>query len=448
MQPPSLPLRRVCIALTLLCGCASRGQESIDAGSVVVATIAGPIGPATAAHVARVLDEAAAGGAEAVVLRIDTPGGLDTSMRAIVQDILGAKVPVLSFVAPPGARAASAGTYIVMASHVAAMSPGTSIGAATPVELGGGDGDAKSGEDASVRKAVNDAASYLESLARLRGRNTGWTSRAVREGASLAATTALQADVVDLLASDIDELLRGADGREVEVDGVSRRLATAGATVIQLDSSLSSQLLGVLTSPNVALLLMLLGVYGLFFELASPGAVFPGVIGALCLLLGLYALHVLPVSWAGVALLGLGVGLMVAEVFAPSFGILGLGGLVAFALGGLMLFDGDVPGVSISPWVVALAAALTAGFVGIVLRSVLRGRRRPVVSGREALVGSVGRVLHWSGERGEVHLAGERWQARASEPLLPDEPVRVTQLRGLVLFVVPLSPKNRQEHHP
>ncbi len=410
-------------------GAACQRPSAVKAGDALVVPLEGPIGPATVEYVHGALMRAQASQAELVILQIDTPGGLDTSMRAIIRDILASKVPVVGFVAPRGARAASAGTYIVYATHIAAMAPGTNIGAATPIPLAGGEvGPAEA-------KATNDAVAFIQSLAELRGRNAEWAERAVRNAASLSAEAARAAGVVEVVAPDTASLLRRIDGRSVQLPSGSRRLRSAGIPITTISPSWRNRALATLTNPNVALILMMLGVWGLFFELANPGAIFPGVLGATALLLGLYALHVLPVSWAGLGLILLGLALMVAEAFVPSFGVLGIGGIVALVIGGLLLLEVDVPGFELSPWVVFGAAATTALLLAVLVRYVVKSQRRRVVTGREGLLGQTGEVITWVDGRGVINLDGERWQARADGHLAPGQRVRVKKKEGLVLSV-------------
>lgn len=402
-----------------------------SAGTALVVTIDGAIGPAVARHVREAIGHARDGGASVVVLRIDTPGGLDTSMREIVQAILAAPLPVLGHVAPGGARAASAGTYILMACHVAAMAPGTNLGAATPVALGAA--EAASGVHAD--KAINDAAAYLRSLADLRGRDGAWAEQAVRRSDSLQAQQALQRRVVDLLAADTTELLQRADGRRVQLATGEATLATAGLAARPMPVDWRTRLLGVLANPNLALLLLTLGVYGLLFEFVSPGTGIPGVVGAISLLLGLYALSALPLDLAGGALLGLGLLLMLAEAFAPSFGVLGIGGALAFAFGAVMLVDDASPEFAVSlPLVAGIALAALATSM-LALRLALGSRRQRAVSGAEAMLGAPARVLGWSGGHGHVQVNGERWQASGPAALTPGQWVRVRAVRGLHLDV-------------
>ena len=419
---------------------------------VVQLRIDGAIGPAVAEHVRHGLAHAAQRHAQLVLLQLDTPGGLDSAMRDIIKDILASPLPVVSHVAPSGARAASAGTYIVYASHVAAMAPATTLGAATPVAVGmtppgaAPPASAASGaapQDVLAAKRVSDAAAYIRALALLRGRNAEWAERAVRESLSLPASEALAQHVVDLIAPDAPALLRALDGRGVVLaSGARVQLATRGAVLEPFEPDWRSRLLAVIGEPSLALLLLAIGFYGLLFEFANPGFLLPGVVGAVCLLLGLFGLQTLPISYAGLALLLLGLLFFVAELFVPSFGVLGLGGAVAFTLGALMLVDSEAPGFGVSrPLVYALALALFA-CVGLLAWLTARTRRRPVVSGAALLVGRVGEVIEVSadepssaGGQAWAELGGERWRVRCERPLRRGERVRVRRVDGLTLEV-------------
>ena len=419
--------------------------------------VSGPIGPATSDYFVRKLREAQAGGTDLVVVTIDTPGGLDTAMRDMIQAILASEVPVIAYVSPSGARAASAGTFLVYASHVAAMAPATNLGAATPVQIGGpaptgrpaggapsgADGDAKDGESAPApgsameRKAVNDSIAYIRGLAELRGRNVEWAEAAVRDGVSLPADEALAAGVVDLVASDIPELLRLLDGRKVKLRAQEVELRTSGLVLHELEPDWRTNLLSLITNPNVAYLLMLIGIYGLLLEGYNPGAVLPGVVGAICLLLALFAFQVLSVNYTGLALIALGVLLIVAESFVPSFGALGLGGIVAFVFGSVMLLDREVPGFSIA-WQVIAAMALAGALVLLAIVSfAVRARRRPVVSGAEGLLREVAEATEDFEQHGLVRVQGELWQAVSREPVRAGQRLRIRRVDGLTIEVEP-----------
>lgn len=418
--------------------------------AAVVLHIDGVIGPASVDYFSRGLARAEARGAPIVVLQLDTPGGLDTSMREMVREIIASPVPVAVHVAPGGARAASAGTYILYASHVAAMAPGTNLGAATPIEIGalpsiaptdpgkpGAEPAPKVEAPPKDAKAINDAVGYIRALADLRGRNADWGERAVREAASLDADEALRAGVIDLVAADVAGVLSQADGRVVTIDGAAVTLRTKGLPAQDVRPGWRHQFLAVIANPNVALILMMIGVYGLLFEFMNPGALFPGVIGAISLLVGLYALAVLPVNYAGLALVLVGIGLMTAEAFAPSFGVLGLGGAAAFLLGGMILVDTEAPGFGVSPPLLLGLAAVSLAFTVVVLRLAVTSRRHPVVSGREEMIGGPGVVLDWSDGRGHVFAHSERWRAVSASPLQPGDRVRTLEIKDLTLTVAP-----------
>lgn len=427
-------------------------------GPAVLVEIKDAIGPATKDHFLHALEHAEEVNAVVLVLQLDTPGGLDAAMRDMIQGILASEVPVVTYVGPSGARAASAGTFILYASHVAAMAPGTNLGAATPVPIGGsppaddkgkerGDSGAEDGGKeaqepapagtASDRKAVNDAIAYIRSLADLRGRDPEFAEAAVREAASLPAQQALERGVIDLIAPDVPELLAALDGREVKMPRGTTTLATTGAVVERIEMNWRTSLLAVLTNPLVAYGLLIIGLYGLMFEGYNPGAILPGVIGAICLLLGLYALQVLSVNFAGLALVVLGVGMMIAEFFVPSFGALGFGGLVAFVIGSVVLMDMDTPGFESSRGLVGGIATFAGAAMLGTMYLAMRARRRPVVTGTEQLVGDLAEAVEDFEGKGRVRIYGELWNAVAGGKVAQGQRLRVDRVDGLTLYVSP-----------
>jgi membrane-bound serine protease (ClpP class) len=444
------------------------GQDPTDPPrpTAAVVTVDGPIGPATAGYITDEITRASERDRDVIVLKMDTPGGLSASMREIIAAILASDVPVATYVAPRGARAASAGTYILYASHVAAMAPGTTLGAATPVQMGGdggsplpGGGDpqesppesptedgGEAGEagaddapaepmDAKKAKVLNDAIAYIRALAELRGRNVDWAEKAVREAATLTVDEAVAQDVADLKAANVAELLDAADGRTVKIGEREVTLTTANADLEDRAPDWRDRLLATITHPNIAFILMTIGIYGLIFELSNPGAIVPGVLGAICLMVGLYALNVLPVNYAGLALVGLGIALMTAEAFAPSFGVLGLGGLAAFGLGATILFDTGSAAFALSYWVIAGVTAATGAVLILLIGYLIRAQRGRVVTGAPELIGAEARVESWAGATGRVWLHGERWNARGPDDLKPGQTVVVTALDGLTVTV-------------
>ncbi|MDZ7826998.1 MAG: nodulation protein NfeD [Gammaproteobacteria bacterium] len=467
------------LALVLFCVVASAPARAAE---VRVLQFEGSVGPATADWIIRSLEDADAAGAELFVIRMDTPGGLDAAMRDIIKAILESPVPVATWVAPGGSRAASAGTYILYASHIAAMAPATNLGAATPVSIGGGGGGGGSplpmpggggpGENpgdtpgdssdeggtseggsgdgegespaapvpgsAMERKIINDAVAYIRGLAELRGRNADWAESAVRSGASLSASAALEQNVIDLMAEDLDALLAAVDGREVSLPAGSRTLATADAGVHRgVEPDWRNEFLAIITDPNVAYILLMIGIYGLILEFYNPGVGVAGVTGLICLLLGAYALQMMPVSYAGLGLLGLGIALMITEALSPSFGVFGVGGIIAFIFGSVMLFDTDLPAYQISRPVIAAFAAASAGLFVFAMSAVLRFRRRTPISGEESLMGAPAEAVEDFEDHGRVRLQGEIWQARTTEPLHAGQRLRVTGREGLIVTVTP-----------
>jgi membrane-bound serine protease (ClpP class) len=449
-----LNLRRLVAMLfgALLLALAPMEAAAPEARTAVVIALDGPIGPGSAAYVIRSLSEARRHDATVVVLRLDTPGGLDSAMRDIIRAILASSVPVLAYVAPSGARAASAGTYLLYAAAIAAMAPGTNLGAATPVSLFGpatspgpkpapssdgakNDHPAAPAEDTLLTKATNDAAAYIRGLAILRGRNADWAEKAVREAVSLPYDAALEQHVIDLVASDVPDLLAKADGRIVLVQGKPVHLATRGLELVEVEPSWRDRLLGLLTNPSIVYLLLLAGIFGVAFELSHPGVFAPGVIGVICLLVGGYGLDLLPVDYAGLALALFGLGLMVAEAFVPAFGAFVLGGAAAFAIGSLMMFQ--TPGVRPPVSVIAGATFVSAVLFGAILVLLLRARRRPIATGTPAMIGLTARIIRWTGSEGEVQFQGERWRARGVHSLQPGQSVRIVGREGLTLLVEP-----------
>ena len=436
-------------------------SHSATAANVVVELeVRDGIGVATSEYLVSGIDHAEEINAELVVIYMDTPGGLMKPMRDIVQKILGSSVPVATYVSPAGARADSAGTYILLASHIAAMTPTSHLGAATPVSLGGEDatppaddgeqdedGDAPSPPSGSSmeRKVMNDAVAYIRSLAERHGRNADWAEKAVTEAATLTATQALEENVIEFIAADRDELLQLLDGHEVEIAGETRALATKDADVQPYEANWRIKLLGVISNPEIVLLLGLIGIYGLMYEGWNPGAIVPGVVGVICLLLAAYALQVLPVNYAGVALIFLGIALMIAEAYAPSFGALGIGGIAAFVFGSIMMFDSGIPGFGISITFVISIALVFALLIVWMLSYLVKLRRRGAVSGRESIVGGIAIAMEDFSGDGNVWLEGESWHARSKIPISKNQEVIERAMDGLILDVEPVASSTKTD---
>ena len=447
------------------------GASVAEAASVWVVELEGAISPASSDYFIRTLERASDEGAELVVMRLDTPGGLDKSMRDMVKAILASTVPVATYVAPNGSRAASAGTYLMYASHIAAMAPATNIGSSTPVSIGGGGGapfpsptptpspmptpgsapEAQAPEegsdgkadgrpahepaDAMGRKVVNDAAAYLRSLAELRGRNVEWAEETVRSGANLAANEALEQGVIDLVAADLTELLDAINGRTVTIAGVERTLDTAGAEVQTIEPDWRYELLGIITDPNVAYILLMVGIYALILEFYNPGIGVGAVTGIICLLLGAFALQMLPINYAGLALIAVGVAMLAVEAFTPSFGIVGTGGVIAFVIGSVILMDTDLPGYKVSTPIIAAFTAASVGVVAFGLGAALRMRRARVATGVESMVGAKAEVMEDFTASGRVRAFGEVWNARGEGEFQQGEDVEISAVDGVIVQV-------------
>lgn len=423
----------------------------------------GPIGPAATEYVDGTIQRATTDGASAIVLQMDTPGGLSASMRQIIAGILAARVPILCYVAPPGARAASAGTYILYACPIAAMAPATHLGAATPVSLGGGTRmpalparaastpagasttgpatakPAKQPRDAESDKVLNDAIAYIRSLAQLRGRNATWAEQAVRGAATLTASEAAHQHVIDFVAADIPSLLAQANGRRVQVGDQLVTLKLHDLALRDYPPDGRARFLAIITNPTIAYVLLLAGIYGLILEAFHPGTLLPGIAGGICLLIGLYALQLLPVNYAGLALMTLGIALLLAEVFVPTAGVLGIGGVIAFVLGSVMLFRSGVPGYGVNLGVIAGIAFCAVVLLALLLRLVMRARRVRPSSGIDAMLQTTGELLQPVSAGGEswVLIAGERWRVQCEAALPAGARVRVVSRHNLLLQVTP-----------
>ncbi len=438
-------------------------------GTAVVLDLDGAIGVATAEYIINGIEEAEERDATLVIIRMDTPGGLVNSMRDIISAILGSDVPVVTYVSPAGARADSAGTYIVLASHIAAMAPTTHLGAATPVSLGGGDvgddgnsgsekdadsdSDSEPDEDkeapasgsAMERKVMNDAIAYIRGLAEAHGRNADWAEKAVTEAATLTAHEALEMNVIDVIAVDQAELLQKLNGRELMVNNRSVTLDTEALLIEKIEPSWRIKFLSTISNPEILIILIMVGVYGLWFEGSNPGAMLPGVVGVICLLLAAYALQILPVNFAGLALMIVGIALIIAEAFVPSFGALGIGGIAAFIFGAIMMFDSGIPGYGISITFVVSFAVIAGLLLLWMISYLLKLRRRGAVTGKESILGSTGTAMESFTGAGRVWLEGAPWAAVSKVPVEKDQRVAVTAINGLTLEVEPASDSGAAE---
>ncbi|MGH8220493.1 MAG: NfeD family protein [Steroidobacteraceae bacterium] len=419
--------------------CATASAAPRAAPVAAVLHLRGIVGPATSRYIERGLASAQSAGDRLVILEMDTPGGLDTAMRDIIRAILASRIPVVGFVAPSGARAASAGTYILYACEIAAMAPATNLGAATPIEIGGTSTPQRTPEPATTeeRKQINDAVAYIRGLAQLRGRNGDWAEQAVRGAASLPANAALQKHVIDLIAGDVPDLLAKLDGRQVKMGGETVVLATRGVSTVPIDPDWKTQLLAIITHPTIAYGLLLIGIYGLLLEGYNPGAMLPGVVGVISLLVALFAFQILSVNFAGLVLVAVGIGMIIGEFFLPTYGSLGIGGLVAFVVGSIILFDTDTNELHLAlPIIAGVATAGGLILIGLVYFT-SHSRRRPVVTGKEAMLGASAEVFEDFEQRGRVRLGGELWNAYTSQPVRAGETVRIVKVEGLQLWVEP-----------
>lgn len=454
--------KKLFFTFTLFAGLAllfhgANAQDLATEKTAHVLTVRGPISPAVTDYLERGFANAEDKNADFIIIQMHTPGGLVTAMQDIIQKILSSDIPVITYVSPSGSHAASAGTYILYASHIAAMAPATNLGAATPVQIGGKPAPDEARKDnaenankkptAMEMKSLNDAIAYIRELAELRNRNANWGELAVRDAESLGAKQALEKNVIDIVAKDLDDLMTQVNGRSVTIKGHEKLLDTTGVQFTEDAPDIRTQILMIISNPNIAFLLMTLGFYGLIYEFANPGALVPGTIGFICLAIGLFALNVLPVNYTGVILLLFGVALMSAEAFVPSFGALGIAGAIAFALGGTILIDTDILGFGLSWEIIALTTGLSVLILAVVLSMATRAHRRKVTTGEEALIGSEATVLEWTGNHGEVKTWGERWAAKSMTPLdlNTNDTVFVVEKNKLTLTISNIKPDMQGE---
>jgi membrane-bound serine protease (ClpP class) len=423
---------RICYFVTLLAAAVSVWAQPKDSAGphVDLITIDGSINPAVDDFIRESIGRAKAGGARALIIQLDTPGGLLSSTRTIVKELLGTPVPVIVYVAPSGAGAGSAGVFITMAANIAAMAPGTNIGAAHPVTGGGGEVKGVMGE-----KIENFTASFSESIAQQRGRNAEWAIEAVRKSVAITETEALKKKVVDIIAKDIDDLLKQSHGRKVDIEGRKQELSLQNVSVVRHEMSVKQRVLNAIADPNIAYLLMMAGILGLYMEFSHPGTIFPGVAGAICLLLAFASLQLLPINYTGLALMALGVALLVGEAFFPSFGVLGVGGIVSLALGSLLLFDTPTSDFGVDRSIVFTAVATIGSFVLAVSYLVFRSQKAKLTLGIDGLIGEIGVAREQLSPRGTVFVHGEYWKAEADEAIEPGEKVQVVGLDRMVLKV-------------
>lgn len=433
-------LKRFIQILVLLCLFSSSSHAASKLA--VQLDINSAISPAVQDYIQRGLEYARYHNAELVIIKLDTPGGLETSMHNINRAILASPIPVVTYVAPAGARAASAGTFIMYASQIAAMAPGTNVGAASPVNINGM--SAEKSDATMNKKVMNDASAYIRSLAQLRGRNINWAENAVRQAVSISAEEALKLKVINVVADNIPQLLQKINNTQVSVLGKEVKLQTADIVIQKIKPDWRFEFLSIITDPSVAYILLLIGIYGMFFEFYSPGMILPGAAGAICLILALYAFQLLPINYAGFALLALGIAFMISEAFITSFGILGIGGVIAFILGSIFLLDSHTPGFAIAWQLILIMSLITVSFFLVIVNLTIRSMRKKVVTGREALIGSLGEILEYSNHTGQARVHGEIWRVQSRHHLQLGQKIRVTDISGLQLTVEPISDNNHK----